>query len=109
MSTVTKFSWTRLEGIGLIFTAFGITLLFQIPPVFFSFLLLQFDLNAYYLSIIGLVVGTSIILTTISCSLSEDLNPSESPSLQSIVNSSLVIGGAFVIGYFLFFMFFSIF
>ncbi len=104
MSTPTYFSWTRLEGIGLITTALGIAFLFQLPSIFFSFLLLQFDINTYFISMIGVVVGTSIILTALSCSLSEDWNELETPTLQYIVSSSLIIASIFIIGFFTFFI-----
>ena len=105
MTTVSQFSWTRLEGIGLIATALGIAFLFQLPSIFFSFLLLQFDINTHVISMIGVVVGLSIILTSFSCSLSEDWNEFETPTLQFVVTSSLIISSIFVIGFFTFFVF----
>ena len=104
MSTITQFSWTRMEGIGLIATALGIAFLFQLPVLFFNFLLLQFDLNSYLFTLVGVVLGTSIILTAISCSLSEDWDTSKAPTLQYTVSSSLVIVLLFITGFFFFIM-----
>ena len=105
MSTsVTQFSWRRLEGIGLILAAIGIALLSQLPSTFFAFLLLHFDFENNVISMIGIIFGTTLILAAISCSLSEDYYPTVAPSLKSIFNSSFIISLLFIVGFFVFFI-----
>ena len=104
MSTITQFSWTRMEGIGLIATALGIAFLFQLPVIFFNFLLLQYDINTQYITLVGVVLGTSIILAVISCSLSEDWNSLKAPNLQYTVSTSLILASLFIFGFFFFIM-----
>ena len=104
MSTISHFSWTRMEGIGLILTSLGIALISQIPPTFFTLNLLEFDLEAYFLTMVGVIVGTIILLTAISCSLTEDWDDSKSPTLKIILNFSLIITFLFILGFFIFFV-----
>lgn len=104
MSTISHFSWTRMEGIGLILTSLGIALISQIPPTFFTLNLLEFDLEAYFLTMVGVIVGTIILLTAISCSLTEDWDDSKSPTLNTILNFSLIITFLFILGFFIFFV-----
>jgi len=85
MSNISNFSWTRLEGIGLIITAVGITLLSQLPPTYFAFMLLNFDFDIHYLAMIGTIIGSTIFIVSISCSLTEDWDNSRLPSLRSTV------------------------
>jgi hypothetical protein len=93
-----------MEGIGLIATALGIAFLFQLPVLLFTFLLLQFDINSYLITLVGVVLGTSLILAVIACSLSEDWDSSKAPTLQYTVSSSLVLAFLFILGFFFFIM-----
>ncbi len=104
MSNISNFSWTRLEGIGLIITAVGITLLSQLPPTYFAFMLLNFDFDIHYLAMVGTIIGSTIIIVSISCSLTEDWDNSRLPSLRSTVNASLIVALIFLIGFFIFFI-----
>ena len=104
MSNITKFSWTRLEGIGLIVTAMGIVLLSQLPPTYFAFMLLNFDFDIHFIAMIGTILGTTIIITSISCSLTEDWDNTSFPSLRSTVNTTLILTFIFLFGFFIFFV-----
>ncbi|MHA1978321.1 MAG: hypothetical protein ACW98F_14455 [Candidatus Hodarchaeales archaeon] len=104
MSTISHFSWTRIEGLGLIFTSLGIALLSQIPTTYFALYWLEFDLELYFLTMGGVIFGTIILLTAISCSLTEDLDKSISPTIRSITNMSLILTFLFVLGFFIFFV-----
>lgn len=104
MSTISLFSWTRMEGIGLILSSLGIALISQIPPTFFAFQLLEFDLELYFLTIAGVILGTVIFLTAVSCSLTEDWDKSTSPTLKSVITTSFLITFLFTLGFFIFFV-----
>ncbi len=104
MSNFSNFSWTRLEGIGLIITALGITLLMQLPPTYFAFMLLTFNFDIHFLSMIGTIIGSSIIITSIACSLTEDWDDSRIPSLRTTINASLIVTLIFIFGFFIFFI-----
>ena len=104
MSNISQFSWTRLEGIGLIITALGITLLSQLPPTYFAFMLLDFDFDVHFLAMIGTILGTTIIITSIACSLTEDWDESRLPSLKTTINASLTVTLIFLVGFFIFFI-----
>ncbi|PWI48405.1 hypothetical protein CEE45_06645 [Candidatus Heimdallarchaeota archaeon B3_Heim] len=104
MSTNSQFSWTRMEGIGLILTSLGLVLISQIPPTFFALTLIEFDLEVYFLTMVGVIVGTIILLTAISCSLTEDWDDSKSPTLKTVINFSLIITFLFILGFFIFFV-----
>ncbi|MFX0183976.1 MAG: hypothetical protein ACFE95_12910 [Candidatus Hodarchaeota archaeon] len=104
MTTVVQFSWRRWEGLGLITAALGLGLAAQIPPVFFALALLYFDLEKYALAMIGTVLGASIILATISCSIAEDWNPSDIPTLKTVITSACLFVLVFLCGFFVFFV-----
>ncbi|MHA2107528.1 MAG: hypothetical protein ACW99R_07500 [Candidatus Hodarchaeales archaeon] len=104
MSTISNFSWTRMEGIGLILTALGIAIISQIPSTFFVLYWLEFDLDSYLLTMTGVVLGTTILLTTISCSLTEDWDKSKFPTLKTIINTSLILTFLSIFGFFIFFV-----
>ena len=104
MSNISQFSWTRLEGIGLIITALGITLLSQLPPTYFALMLLNFDFDIHFLAMIGTIIGSTIIITSIACSLTEDWDESRLPSLRTTVNASLITSLIFLFGFFVFFI-----
>ncbi len=104
MSTISSFSWTRMEGIGLILTALGIAIISQIPSTFFVLYWLEFDLDSYLLTMTGVVLGTTILLTTISCSLTEDWDKSKYPTLKTIINTSFILTFLFIFGFFIFFV-----
>ena len=104
MSNISNFSWTRTEGIGLIFTALGISLLSQLPPTYFAFMLLNFDFEIQYIAMIGTIFGSCIIVTSIACSLTEDWDKSRIPTLRSTVNTSLFLALIFLFGFFTFFI-----
>jgi len=105
MSNITQFSWTRLEGIGLIITALGIALLSQLPPTYFAFMQLNFDFDIHFLTMIGIIIGATIIITSITCSLTEDWDESHVPSLRTITTTSLIVALIFLFGFFIFFIF----
>ncbi len=104
MSDISNFSWTRLEGIGLILTAIGIALLSHFPPTYFAFMLLNFDFDIHFLAMIGTIIGSTIIIVSIACSLTEDWDKSRLPSLRSTVNASLIVTVIFLFGFFSFFI-----
>lgn len=105
MSTsVTQFSWRRLEGLGLILASIGISLLSQLPSTFFAFLLLHFDFNTHFISMIGIIFGTTLILASVACSFTEDYYPAVAPSLKSVLSSSFIISSFFIVGFFIFFI-----
>jgi len=104
MNNASQFSWTRLEGIGLIITALGITLLSQLPPTYFAFMVLNFDFDIYFLAMIGTILGSTIIITSIACSLTEDWDDTQLPSLRTTVNLSLTVTIIFLFGFFIFFI-----
>ena len=104
MSTISKFSWTRLEGLGIILTALGIALLSQLPPTYFAFMLLNYNFDLYSLAMIGTILGTTIVITTIACSLTEDWDEERFPSLRNTINTTLIIVTIFLFGFFLFFI-----
>ena len=104
MATAVQFSWSRLEGLGLIAAALGWGFLAQLPPTYFTLTLLYFNLETYFIAMCGTLLGTSIILATISCSLTEDWNDSTIPNLKSVTTSSLFLTSIFISGFFLFFL-----
>jgi hypothetical protein len=93
-----------MEGIGLILTALGIAIISQIPSTFFVLYWLEFDLDSYLLTMTGVVLGTTILLTTISCSLTEDWDKSKFPTLKTIINTSLILTFLSIFGFFIFFV-----
>ncbi|MHA2238606.1 MAG: hypothetical protein ACXAB2_09590 [Candidatus Hodarchaeales archaeon] len=103
-TTITHFSWRRLEGIGLILTSIGVALLSQLPSTFFAFILLHFDFESNFISMIGILLGTTLILTAVSCSFTEDYYPTVSPTLKSVLNSSFLFSSLFIVGFFVFFI-----
>lgn len=109
MATAVQFSWSRLEGLGLIAAALGWGFLAQLPPTYFTLTLLYFNLETYFIAMGGTVLGTSIILATISCSLAEDWNELTIPNLKSVTTSSLFLTSILISGFFLFFLVESIF
>jgi len=109
MTTVVQFSWTRLEGLGLILSALGWGLLAQLPGLFWALTLLYVDFDKYLIAIIGTTAGISIILTVFSCSLVEDWNNSIIPDFKRVISASLFYAFLFLIGFFMFFFFEPIF
>jgi hypothetical protein len=109
MTVVVQFSWSRLEGIGLIISALGWAFLTQLPLLFWALTLLYIDINEYLIAIIGTTLGMSIILATLSCSLTEDWNKSVAPDFKRVVSASLFYSFLFFLGFFLFFLFETIF
>jgi hypothetical protein len=104
MTSVIQFSWSRLEGIGLIIASLGIGLMAQIPPILFALILLYLDFEKYFIAISGTILGSSIILATISCSIVEDWDESSIPELKSIITISLAYLVFFLLGFFSFFL-----
>jgi hypothetical protein len=107
MSTVVQFSWSRLDGIGLILAAFGLTLVAQIPLTLFALILLNFELETYFIAMTGTILGGSIVLTTIVCTISEDwwIQPSATPpTLQRVLTLTIVFILIFLGGFLLFFI-----
>lgn len=107
MASVVQFSWSRLEGIGLIAAAFGLSLLAQIPLAFFALILLSFELETHIIAMTGSIIGVSIVLTTVICSMSEDWRtpPSASPpTLQQILSLSILFVLILFGGFLLFFI-----
>ncbi len=103
MTVVVQFSWSRLEGLGLIAAALGWGFLAQIPPTFFAVVLLYFDFETYFIAIGGTILGASVILATITCSLTEDWNDTALPSLKGVTSFSIIFTLIFLSGFFLFF------
>ena len=99
MSTISKFSWKRTEGIGLILSSLGIALILQIPPTFFTLHLLEFNLEIDFLTMTGVIFGTMILISAISCSLTEDWDNKKSPTLRSTVTASFLLSIIFIIGF----------
>ncbi|UCG90125.1 MAG: hypothetical protein JSU57_06630 [Candidatus Heimdallarchaeota archaeon] len=104
MTTVVQFSWSRLEGLGLIAVTLGWGFIAQLPPIFFTLALLHFNLEEYFIALTGTILGTSIILATISCSFAEDWDDSTAPTLKSVTTSSFSLTFIFICGFFLFFL-----
>ena len=104
MSNISQFSWTRLEGIGLIVSALCITLLSQLPTTYFAFMLLNFDFDIHFLAMIGTIFGTTIIIASISCSLTEDWDVSRYPSLRATINTTILVIFIFLAGFLVFFI-----
>ena len=105
-SRAVQFSWFRQDGVGLILAAFGLSFLAQIPLAFFALLLLNFELETHIVAMTGTLIGVSIVLTTIICSLSEDwwTSPSASPpSLQRILSLTILFIFTFIGGFLIFF------
>ncbi len=103
MNSVVQFSWSRLEGIGLIGIALAIGLAIQIPTTFFALVLLFFDLNEFYISLIGTIIGNAIILGTVICSITEDLTEGIVPNMKRLIGVGIVISVIFLVSYFSFF------
>ncbi len=103
-TTVTQFSWRRLEGVGLILTSIGVALFSQIPSTFFALILLDYNIETNFISMIGVLIGTTLILTAVSCSFTEDYHPTVSPTLKSVLNSSFIFSTLFITGFFVFFI-----
>jgi hypothetical protein len=104
MTTVVQFSWSRLEGLGLIAVALGWGFFAQFPPTFFALTLLAINLETYFLAICGTIFGSSVILATIACSLAEDWNENNIPTLKSVTTTSFILLLFFLFGFFLFFL-----
>ncbi len=109
MALTVQFSWSRLEGVGLIISAFGWALITQLPVLFWALTLLHIDISDYLIAIIGTTLGISVILTTLSCSLTEDWNTSITPDFKRVITASLFYSFLFLSGFFLFFFFEPIF
>lgn len=104
MTSVVQFSWSRLEGLGLIAVALGWGFFAQFPPTFFALTLLAINLEIYLLAVCGTIFGSSIILATIACSLAEDWNENDIPNLKSVTTTSFILLIIFLSGFFLFFL-----
>jgi len=65
--------------------------------------LLFLNLELYYIALTGTAIGSSVILTAISCSTAEDWFPSEVPSLKTVAETSILFAIIFIIGFFCFF------
>ncbi|MHA2224277.1 MAG: hypothetical protein ACXAC8_03690 [Candidatus Hodarchaeales archaeon] len=104
MTTVIKFSWFRFEGLGLITVALGLGLFVQLPVTYFAFMLLFLNLDQYFIALSGTIIGVSVILATLSCSISEDWNESDIPTMQKVVTWSTLFSFIYLIGFFLFFI-----
>ncbi|MFX0084163.1 MAG: hypothetical protein ACFFAU_00700 [Candidatus Hodarchaeota archaeon] len=109
MAVTVQFSWLRLEGIGLIISAFGWALITQLPVLFWALALLYIDISNFLIAIIGITLGMGIILATLSCSLTEDWNTSIAPDFKRVITASLFYSFLFLLGFFLFFLFEPIF
>jgi hypothetical protein len=55
------------------------------------------------MAMLGTVIGSSIILSAISCSTAEDWFPSKVPSLKTVATTSVFFAIVFIIGFFCFF------
>lgn len=104
MTAVVQFSWSRLEGLGLIAAALGWGFLIQFPPTFFTLTLLTINLEQYFLAICGTIFGSSVIHATLACSLAEDWNDPAIPTLKNVTTFSLILSLIFVCGFFFFFL-----
>lgn len=104
MATATQFSWSRLEGLGLISAALGCGFLAQLPPTYFTLSLLYLNLETYFIALIGTLIGTSIILATISCSLAEDWDDFNIPNLKNVITFSFFFALVYIGGFFLFYI-----
>ena len=103
MTTAPQFSWSRLEGLGLIAAALGCGFLAQLPPTYFALSLLYLNLETFFIALIGTLLGTCIILATISCSLAEDWNDLIVPNLKNVITFSFFFTLVYIGGFFLFF------
>ena len=104
MASVVQFSWSRLEGIGLIITALGISIISQLPLVYFAFTLLFLDFTEFFIAMVGTFIGTTIILATISCSITEDWNELVIPSMKRIASVNILFAIIYFVGFFSFFL-----
>ncbi|MFX1517026.1 MAG: hypothetical protein ACFFC6_12050 [Promethearchaeota archaeon] len=104
MTAVVQFSWSRLEGLGLIAVALGWAIIAQFPLTFFALTFLAINIEVYLIAIMGTIFGSSIILATIACSLAEDWNETVIPNLKSVTTSSLILLIIFLAGFFVFFL-----
>lgn len=109
MTTAPQFSWSRLEGLGLIAAALGCGFLAQLPPTYFALSLLYLNLETFFIALIGTLLGSCIILATISCSLAEDWNDFIEPNLKNVTTFSFFFTLVYIGGFFLFFLFEPIF
>lgn len=104
MTTAITFSWLRLEGLGLITVALGLGLSVQLPAVYFALILLFLNLDQYFIALSGTIIGVSVILATISCSISEDWHDSDIPTIHKVISWSTFFSFIYLVGFFLFFI-----
>ncbi|MFW9855859.1 MAG: hypothetical protein ACFFFG_12415 [Candidatus Thorarchaeota archaeon] len=107
MTSVVQFSWSRLDGIGLILVVFGLTLVAQIPLSLFALLILNLEFSTYFIAMTGSILGGSIVITTIVCTISEDwwIQPSAAPpTLQRVLSLTILFMLLFFGGFLLFFL-----
>ncbi|NHJ02742.1 MAG: hypothetical protein EAX86_11440 [Candidatus Heimdallarchaeota archaeon] len=104
MTTAVQFDWRRIEGKGLILASLGWSLLAQIPVVFWGIILLNLDLNEYFIGVIGTIIGVVIILATLSCTLAEDWDPFQIPTLKKVVSFSSIYILLYLVTFFGFFI-----
>ncbi|WP_455139985.1 hypothetical protein [Candidatus Hodarchaeum mangrovi] len=104
MNTTVQFSWIRLEGLGLIIASLGISFFIQIPLVYFSLVNLNYDPVTNFFALTGTVIGVSIILTSLACSIAEDWDTNVIPSYKRVTTTSIILTILYFIGYFVFFM-----
>ena len=104
MTAAVQFSWSRLEGLGLIATALGWGLFAQFPPTFFALTLLTINLEQYFLAICGTIFGSCVILATLACSLAEDWRDLAIPTMKSVTTTSIILLLIFICGFFIFFI-----
>ncbi|MFW9778303.1 MAG: hypothetical protein ACFFE8_05565 [Candidatus Heimdallarchaeota archaeon] len=106
MTSLVQFSWSRLDGIGLILAVFGLTLAAQIPLSLFALLILNFEFSTHVIAMTGSILGGSIVMTTIICTISEDwwIQPSPTPpTLQRVLSLTLLFIFLFFGGFLVFF------
>jgi len=104
LNTTVQFSWIRLEGLGLIIVSLGISFFIQIPLVYFSLVNLNYDPVANFFALTGTIIGVSIILTSLACSIAEDWDTNVLPSYKRVTTTSIILTILHFIGYFVFFM-----
>ncbi|MHA1214925.1 MAG: hypothetical protein ACTSR2_06185 [Candidatus Hodarchaeales archaeon] len=104
MTATVQFSWNRLEGIGLILVSLGISLLVQLPLAFFALVYLHFNLETSFIAMLGTLIGTGTLLTTLSCSIAEDWDENNSPSLRRVSSFSIFFALLLFFGFFAFFL-----
>ena len=104
MDTTVQFSWTRLEGLGLIIASLGISFFIQIPLVYFALVNLHYDPVANFFSLTGIIFGVTIIIAALACSIAEDWDINIVPSFRRVITTSIILTIIYFIGYFVFFM-----